>query len=166
MENKNTIELNVVRLGGNSNGRVPTKLSEMENDCDYLTAYAADYRYGNFLTKGWLSANVILEQDPNITTGTSPIALDHYLRNRVNPDNLPGFIDGGLTINGSPIYNWTSRKEQISWVVREYVEFDTREMYEIEGTFYLYFFHYLFEGSTSSWSRSITKIVSINTTVV
>lgn len=36
MENKNTIELNVVRLGGNSNGRVPTKLSEMENDCNFI----------------------------------------------------------------------------------------------------------------------------------
>lgn len=36
MENKNTIELNVVRLGGKSNGRVPTKLSEMENDCNFI----------------------------------------------------------------------------------------------------------------------------------
>lgn len=36
MENKNTIELNVVRLGGKINGRVPTKLSEMENDCGFV----------------------------------------------------------------------------------------------------------------------------------
>lgn len=36
MENNNTIELNVVRLGGKSNGRVPTKLSEMENDCNFI----------------------------------------------------------------------------------------------------------------------------------
>lgn len=36
MENKNTIELNVVRLGGKNNGRVPTKLSEMENDCNFI----------------------------------------------------------------------------------------------------------------------------------
>lgn len=36
MKNNNTIELNVVRLGGNSNGRVPTKLSELENDSGFV----------------------------------------------------------------------------------------------------------------------------------
>ena len=37
MENKNTIELNVVRLGGNNNGKVPSKLSELENDMNFAT---------------------------------------------------------------------------------------------------------------------------------
>ncbi len=36
MENKNTIELNVVRLGGGNGGSQPTKLSELENDCGFV----------------------------------------------------------------------------------------------------------------------------------
>lgn len=145
---------------------VPTKVSQLENDNDYITSYSADYRYGQFITKGWLSVNAVLGQDPNITSGTSPIALEYYLQYRTRPYDLPGFIDGGATINGSPIYNWTSRTEQISIVIRVYVEFDTREIYEIDGKFYLYCFHYLFNGHTSEWSRTITKIVQINTTIV
>ncbi|MBQ7854683.1 MAG: hypothetical protein IJ352_06660 [Muribaculaceae bacterium] len=37
MENKNTIELNVVRLGGGNGGSQPTKLSELENDTSYIS---------------------------------------------------------------------------------------------------------------------------------
>lgn len=36
MENKNTIELNVVRLGGGNGGSQPTKLSELENDSGFV----------------------------------------------------------------------------------------------------------------------------------
>ena len=36
MENKNTIELNVVRLGGGTSGSQPTKLSELTNDCGFV----------------------------------------------------------------------------------------------------------------------------------
>lgn len=35
MKNNNTIELNVVRLGGGNGGSRPTKLSELENDTNY-----------------------------------------------------------------------------------------------------------------------------------
>ena len=55
MENKNTIELNVVRLGGNNNGKVPTKLSELNNDCDFVARQT--FAKGSYTTTGGVYLN-------------------------------------------------------------------------------------------------------------
>lgn len=86
MENKNTIELNVVRLGGGTSGSQPTKLSELTNDCGFVEREnytSGDYQiskaivlYENedeqeVITKTKGMDSVSLEINPSAEFGTS-----------------------------------------------------------------------------------------------
>lgn len=122
MENKNTIELNVVRLGGKSNGRVPTKLSEMENDSGFVernTLGSAafknveDLQGGNMTLVNEISGEVNSKTyiyTSNSNSGNKIFVLDYAV---VNYSTVGSLLDSDGNRIGSFTNDTTVTQEQI-----------------------------------------------------
>lgn len=98
MENKNTIELNVVRLGGNHNGKVPTKLSELENDMNFATK--------DQVGGGWRFVKDLIVFDGTLSSyelELHSLIEGNYERILIECDNN-GYYNGGTPVYFDNIY--------------------------------------------------------------